>query len=99
MVIREVMYYPKADREDCGTLEMCGVNSKSVTCTFKKNYKVKKEKEQKILSNKIIDSKRQGDKEKTDETKKQLLNHTDNCVTFHSSGFGPASEARGRQVG
>lgn len=99
MVIREVMYYPKADRGDCGTFKMCGVNSKSDTCTFKKNYKVKKEKEQKILSNKIIDSKGQGNKEKTDKTKKQLLNHKDNCVTFHSNGFSPASEARGWQVG
>lgn len=65
---------------------------------LKKNYKVKEEKEQKILNNKIIDSKRQGNKEK-DETKKQLLNCEDNMLHSTFSGSAPALGDRGWPAG
>lgn len=65
---------------------------------LKKNYKVKKEKEQKILNNKIIDSKRQGNKGK-DETKKQLLNCEDNMLHSILVASAPALGDRGWQTG
>ena len=38
-------------------------------------------------------------RKKTDETKKQLLNHKDNYVTFHFNGFSPRVRGQRTQIG